>query len=79
MQNQLYSTLKRLRTDRGREYLGLENVTRFLYARGIVHEQTAAQSSTSNGVAERMNRTLDITRCLIIDCAVPIPFWGDAI
>jgi transposase InsO family protein len=74
------STLKRLRTDRGREYLGLENLTRFLYERGIVHEQTAAQSSASNGLAERMNRTLfDITRSLIIDCTVPIPFWGEAI
>jgi hypothetical protein len=80
VQNQASSTLKWLRTDRGREYLGLENVTRFLYECGIVHEQTAAQSFASNGVAERMNRTLfDITRSLIIDCTVPTPFWGEAI
>jgi hypothetical protein len=53
---------------------------KFLHERGIVHEQTAAQSSAFNGIAERMNRTLfDITRSLIIDCAVPTPFWGDAI
>jgi hypothetical protein len=31
VQNQVSGTLKRLRTDRGRGYLGLENVTRFLY------------------------------------------------
>jgi transposase InsO family protein len=80
VKNQASSTLKRFRTDRGQEYLDLESVTRFLYERGIVHEQTAAQSSASNGVAERMNRTLfDITRSLIIDCTVLTPFWGEAI
>jgi hypothetical protein len=80
VQNQASSTLKRLRIDKGRVYLGLENVTRFLYEHGIVHEQTAAPSSASSGVAERMNRTLfDVARSLIIDCAIPTPFWGDAI
>jgi hypothetical protein len=45
-----------------------------------VHEQTVAQSSASNGIAERMNRTLfDITGSLIIDCTVLMPFWSDAI
>jgi hypothetical protein len=38
VQNQASSTLKQLHTVRGREYLGLENVTKFLYERGIVHE-----------------------------------------
>jgi hypothetical protein len=43
-------------------------------------ERDTAQCSASNGVAERMNRTLfDIARSLIVDCAVPTPFWGDAI
>jgi transposase InsO family protein len=80
VQNQASSSLKQLHTDRGREYLGLENVTRFLYEHGIVHDQTAAQSCASNGVAERMNRTLfDIARSLIIDCSIPTPFWGDAL
>jgi transposase InsO family protein len=80
VQNQASSTPKWLCTDRGREYLGLENVTRFLYEHGIAHEQTAAHSSASNGVAERMNRTFfDIIRSIIIDCVMPTPFWGDAI
>jgi hypothetical protein len=53
VQNQARSTLKQLSTDRGREYLGLENVTRFFSRRGIVHEQTAAHSSASNGADEQ--------------------------
>jgi hypothetical protein len=42
--------------------------------------QGFSMSVESNGVAERMNRTLfDITRSLIINCAIPTPFWGEAI
>jgi hypothetical protein len=63
VQNQARSSVKRFCTDRGQEYLGLPNVTRFLWEWGIVDEQIAAHSSSSNGVAERMNRILfDIVR-----------------
>jgi hypothetical protein len=45
VQNQCNSTVIRLCTDRGREHLGLENVTRFLSDQGIIHEQTAGRLS----------------------------------
>src|SRR5271169_3887344 len=82
VQNQAGTTLINFRTDEGREYLGetLKTVTTFLEERGIHHEQTSAYSSPSNGVAERMNRTLmDMVRTMMITSKLPAPFWGEAV
>jgi hypothetical protein len=80
VQNHATSTVQRHYTNRGREYRGLENVTKLLAKRGIVHVQTAAHSSCANGVSGRMNRTLfDITRSLMIECRIPRALWGEGL
>lgn len=82
VQNQSGKTLINFRTDEGGEYTGetLKTVTPFLEERGITHEQTSAYSSSSNGVAERMNRTLmDMVRTMMITSNLPAPFWGEAV
>ena len=50
-------TVKHIRTDQGREFLN-ESLESYLKNKGIFHQVTAIDSSTTNGVAERVNRTL---------------------
>jgi hypothetical protein len=70
--------LKHLFTDRGGEYLA--EAENYLKTLGIKHEQTAPYSSQTNGVAERLHRTLfDIVRPIMITSGMPTPFWGEAI
>ena len=57
--------VKRFRTDRGKEYdtLGLNN---YIQSLGVVHETIAPYSPSSNGVAERKNKTLiNLTNVLV--------------
>src|SRR5579859_1975018 len=82
VQNQAGTTLINFRTDEGGEYLGetLKTVSPFLEEHGITHEQTSAYSSASNGVAERINRTLmDMVRTMMMTSKLSAPFWGEAI
>src|SRR5271169_2435557 len=82
VQNQAGTTLINFWTDEGREYLGetLKTVTTFLEEHGITHEQTSPYSSSSNGIAERINRTLmDMVRTMMITSKLPAPFWGEAV
>ena len=55
-ENQSGQTIKYVRSDEGKEYLGemIQAVKGF----GIIHEQTAAFSQESNGISERFNRTI---------------------
>ena len=57
VENTFDKKVKRLRTDRGKEYdtLGLNN---YIQSLGVVHETIASYSPSSNGVVERKNRTL---------------------
>ena len=54
---QYEKTPKRLRTDNGGEYV-TNDLKEFLKQKGIVHEFTPPYSPESNGVAERLNRTI---------------------
>ena len=75
--------LKYFHTDSGKEYTGktVKNTfTTFLHDTGIVHDSTPAYSSSSNGAAERLNRTLlDMARPTIIKAKLPTPFWAEAV
>jgi hypothetical protein len=71
--------LKRVRSDRGGEYLSNE-FGEFCAEHGIIHETTAPYSPPSNGVAERKNRTLtDLVNAMLDSSGLPKPWWGEAI
>ena len=55
--NQVDYKIKTLRTDNGGEYMSAE-FQNFLKEKGIHHETTVPHSPQQNGIAERMNRTL---------------------
>ena len=57
VENQIERKIKRLRDDRGGEYISNE-FSQFCAEYGIIHEVTPPYSPQSNGVAERKNRTL---------------------
>ena len=80
VQNQASTSIKFIFTDRGNEYLGKMDAIPYLRSLGIQHEQTAANSSKSNGIAERMNRTIfDIVRPMMLTANAPTPFWAEAV
>ncbi len=66
-----------LRTDGGGGYA---NIDLFCKRTGIARQQTEAVNPASNGKAERMHRTiLNMARCMIFNCRLPMHFWGDAV
>ena len=57
VENQFGRKIKRIRSDRSREYES-SAFKSFVQYLGKIHETTAPYSPASNGVAERKNRTL---------------------
>ncbi|CAI7773943.1 unnamed protein product, partial [Closterium sp. NIES-54] len=79
VEKQAECVVKRIRTDRGGEFLGAET-TAWLKKQGIQRELTTAYSPQSNGVAERANRTiLEIARALLIESGVGNFMWPHAV
>lgn len=77
--NRFNTTIKRLWTDRGGEYMCTQFVD-YLKANGIGIERTAPYSPAQNGIAERKNRTLiEMARCMLIDAGLEYRFWGEAV
>ncbi|CAI7757758.1 unnamed protein product [Closterium sp. NIES-54] len=71
--------VKRIRTDRGGDFLGAE-MTAWLKKQGIQRELTTAYTPQSNGVAERANRTiLETARALLIESGVGNSMWPHAV
>ncbi|CAI7811310.1 unnamed protein product [Closterium sp. NIES-53] len=71
--------VKRIRTDRGGEFLGAET-TAWLKKQGIQRELTRAYSPQSDGVAERANRTIQETAtALLIESGVGNSMWPHAV
>ena len=71
--------LKIFRTDRGGEYLSTE-FKNFLSEQGIVHQVTMAGTPQQNGVAERLNRTLqEKARSMMVSSGMNGKFWGEAV
>ena len=69
--------LKRLRSDNGGEFLS-GNFTDWLSLRGTVQQTTPSYSPQSNGIAERMNRTLqDKARTMMLESGLPGSLWGE--
>ena len=71
--------VKRIRSDRGREYKS-SAFNSFVQSLGIIHETTAPYSPDSNGVAERKNINLiELTDAMLIESDAPLHFWDEAI
>ena len=70
---------KKLRSDNGGEYLS-EQFTNYFKQEGILRQLTIRKTPEQNGVAERMNRTLEETiRTMLCESDVPKNFWAEAL
>ena len=72
VENQFGRKIKRIRSDRGREYesSAFNSFVQFL---GNIHETTTPYSPASNGIAERKNRTLiKLTNAMLIESDAPL-------
>ncbi|CAI7841901.1 unnamed protein product, partial [Closterium sp. NIES-54] len=79
VEKQAGCVVKRIRTDRGGEFLGTE-MTAWLKKQGIQRKLTTAYTPQSNGVAERANRTiLETARTLLIESGVSNSMWPHAV
>ena len=77
VENQLNKKIKRIRSDRGGEYVLFND---FCVKEGIIHEVTPPYSPESNGVAERKNRTLnEMMNVMLISSSAPDNLWGEAL
>ena len=71
--------LKTLRSDNGGEYISNE-FEDFLEEEGIHHQNTIPKTPQQNGVAERMNRTLEESiRSMLSESQLPKQFWAEAL
>ncbi|GJS54432.1 zinc finger, CCHC-type containing protein [Tanacetum coccineum] len=78
-ENELRTTLKMLRTDRGGEFTSNE-FTQYCKENGIARQLTAPYSPQQNGVVERRNRTImSMTRCMMKATNMPQNFWAEAV
>ncbi|GJS79307.1 zinc finger, CCHC-type containing protein [Tanacetum coccineum] len=78
-ENELRTTLKMLRTDRGGEFTSNE-FTQYCKENGIARQLTAPYSPQQNGVVERRNRTImSTTRCMMKATNMPQNFWAEAV
>nr|GEW45238.1 retrovirus-related Pol polyprotein from transposon TNT 1-94 [Tanacetum cinerariifolium] len=79
IENELRTTLKMLRMDRGGEFTSNE-FTQYCKENGIARQLTAPYSPQQNGVVERRNRTImSTTRCMMKATNMPQKFWAEAI
>ena len=78
VENQLNKRIKKLRSDRGGEYVfPFESLCE---QNGIIHQTTAPYSPQSNGIAERKNRTLkEMMNAMLISSGLPQNMWGEAV
>ena len=77
VENQLNKKIKRIRSERGGEYVLFNE---YCVREGIIHEVTPPYSPESNGVAKRKNRTLKkIMNAMLISSSAPNNLWGEAL
>nr|GEV62389.1 zinc finger, CCHC-type [Tanacetum cinerariifolium] len=79
IENELRTTLKILRTDRGGEFTSNE-FKQYCKENGIARQLTAPYSPQQNGLVERRNRTImSTTRCMMKATNMPQNFWAEAV
>ena len=79
VENETGLRVKCLRSDNGGEYDHHE-FKKFCKDNGIRMERTVRGTPQQNGVAERMNRTLnERARCMRLKCGLPKMHWADAV
>ena len=70
---------RKLVTDRGGEYLGLD-FYEWLSSKGIIHEKTVPKEKGQNGKAERLNQSMnDIARSLLLQYNLDKRLWPYAV
>ncbi|KAL2226878.1 UNVERIFIED_CONTAM: Retrovirus-related Pol polyprotein from transposon TNT 1-94 [Sesamum indicum] len=75
----LVKKLKKLRSDRGGEYES-SKFNKYCQTFGIIHEETPPYSPSSNGMAERKNRTFkDMINSLLLTSGLPKYLWGEVL
>ena len=76
--NQTDKRIKVLRTDNGGEYTS-KQFEDYLKMKGIMHQKTVPHSPQQNGVAERLNRTInEIALAQIVHANVPRNLWAES-
>ncbi len=71
--------VKTLCSDNGGEYTS-KKFEAYLKSEGIRHECTIPKTPEQNGVAERLNRTLDeSSRSMLLDAKLSQKFWAEAV
>ena len=79
LSTQFSAKIKRLRLDRGGEYLSAEFMN-YLKSKGTERRVTVHNTPEHNGVAERLNRTLvEHVRAMAHASGLPKSLWGEAI
>jgi len=77
-ENKAECKVKSMRTDGGGEYE--KETAAFMKSQGIEPLPSAPYSPESNGIAERLNRTLnEMVRAMLFQANMPQSFWGEAI
>jgi len=77
VENQLEKKIKRIRSDRGGEYVLFND---YCVKEGIIHEVMPPYSPESNRVAERKNRTLkEMMNAMLISSNSLNNLWGEAL
>ncbi|GJX08294.1 zinc finger, CCHC-type containing protein [Tanacetum coccineum] len=79
VENELRTSLRIFRTDRGGEFTSNEFM-QYCKENGIARQLTAPYSPQQNGVVERRNRTImSTTRCMMKATSMPQNFWAEAV
>ena len=79
LQRDTRQTLKKFRSDRGREFCS-KKFDQFLLERGIKRETSAPYTPEQNGYIERDNRTVtEAARSMIHAQGLPLKIWAEAI
>jgi hypothetical protein len=78
-ENQTGKTVKVLFSDRGGEYIN-HVLANWCASKGIQHVFSVPRTPEQNGIAERLNQTLNnIVRALLFQYKLYMPLWGHAI